>query len=231
MVGADLLSADLPWVRHVASFDAGLRRVADPATAQEHRLQTLLAAGGSLASTDDARTALGATVISARRSHRFTRFDGNLAGLPVPSPVDRITSPTRLERWADCPHRHLVEDLLRATPVENPEDNLMITPLDKGSLIHSALERFLLDVLDRPSDRRPGLGEPWAPDDHSLLQQIGSELCDHYQGLGLVGRPIFWTRPAADPRRPRPRPHPRLHPPSQAPVHPARRRARLRVHR
>ncbi len=26
-----------------------------------------------------------------------------------------------------------MEDLLKAAPVENPEDNLMITPLDKGS--------------------------------------------------------------------------------------------------
>lgn len=190
----DLLRAKVPWVQHVASFDAGLRNVAVPSTAQEHRLQALLAAGGLLGATDDPRTALGWSMISARRSDRFTRFDGNLAGLPVPSPVERITSPTRLERWASCPHRHLVEDLLRAAPVENPEDNLMITPLDKGSLVHDALERFLLGVLDRPADRRPGAGEPWTGADHTMLQQIGSALCDQYEARGLVGRPIFWTR-------------------------------------
>ena len=38
-----------PWVRHVASFDAGLRQLDVPATAQEHRLRALLATGGDLA--------------------------------------------------------------------------------------------------------------------------------------------------------------------------------------
>jgi ATP-dependent helicase/nuclease subunit B len=190
----DLLGTREPWVRHVASFDAGLRHLEVPATAQEHRLRALLAAGGDLAATDDAGTALGAEVIDARRSRSFTRFDGNLAGLPVPSPVDRITSPTRLERWADCPHRHLIEDLLRAAPVENPEDNLMITPLDKGSLVHAALEDFLLRVLDRPLADRPKPGQPWTIDDLALLLQIGSAFCDQYEARGLVGRRIFWTR-------------------------------------
>ncbi|HEY9559092.1 MAG TPA: PD-(D/E)XK nuclease family protein, partial [Acidimicrobiales bacterium] len=170
------------------------RHVPVPSTAQEHRLRALLAAGGLLAATDDARTALGWDVISSRRSSDFTRFDGNLSALPVPSPVERITSPTRLERWAACPHRHLVEDLLRAAPIENPEDNLMITPLDKGSLIHDALERFLLDVLARPDSQRPGPGQPWTDADRALLQQIGSALCDSYEAKGLVGRAIFWTR-------------------------------------
>ncbi|MET0904045.1 MAG: PD-(D/E)XK nuclease family protein, partial [Acidimicrobiales bacterium] len=190
----ELMEAAVPWVRHVASFDAGLRQVEEPATAQEHRLRTLLAAGGDLEATDDATTSQGAKVITARRSDRFTRFDGNLTDLPVPSPVDRITSPTRLQRWADCPHRHLVEDLLRAAPIENPEDNLTITALDKGSLVHEALERFLLDVLDRPLAERPKPGAPWTTDDVRRLLEIGGALCDQYEARGLVGRPIFWTR-------------------------------------
>ncbi|MFL6207097.1 MAG: PD-(D/E)XK nuclease family protein [Acidimicrobiales bacterium] len=191
---ADLAATAEPWVRHVASFDDGLRRLENPATAQEHRLRALLAAHGDLVALDDVATSLGAEVIGARRSDRFTRFDGNLAGLPVPSPVDRITSPTRLERWAGCPHRHLVEDLLRAAPVENPEDNLMITPIDKGSLVHEALERFLLSVLERPMAARPQPGQPWTEADLDHLLQIGGALCDQYEARGLVGRPIFWTR-------------------------------------
>jgi len=190
----DLANTSEPWVRQVASFDAGLRQLHVPATAQEHRLRGLLATGGDLAATDDAGTALGAEVMAARRSDRFTRFDGNLGGMPVPSPVDRITSPTRLERWASCPHRHLVEDLLRAAPVENPEDNLMITPLDKGSLVHDALEQFLKTTLDRPARDRPQPGQPWSADDRRLLQEIGAAFCDQYEAKGLVGRSIFWTR-------------------------------------
>src|SRR3546814_17959528 len=70
----------------------------------------------------------------------------------------------------------------------------MITPLDKGSLIHDALERFLLDVLARPDSQRPGPGQPWTDADRALLQQIGSALCDSYEAKGLVGRTNFWTR-------------------------------------
>jgi hypothetical protein len=189
----DLHRAEPPWVREVASFDAGLRSLASPATEQEHRLRALLAAGGDLAA-GDAATVQAAEVLAARRSAAFTRFDGNLAGLPIPSPIDRTTSPTRLERWADCPHRHLVEDLLDAAPIENPEDVLAITPIDKGNLIHDALEEFLCRVLDRPAGERPGPGIPWTGEDVDLLDEIGRVQCDRYEGLGLTGRPIFWRR-------------------------------------
>jgi hypothetical protein len=133
-------------------------------------------------------------VITARRSEAFTRFDGNLAGLAVPSPVERITSPTRLERWAACPHRHLVEDLLGAAPVENPEEALAITPIHRGNLVHEALEQFLLRVLARPVEQRPGPGQPWTPADVALLGEIGGAICDKYEALGVTGRPIFWRR-------------------------------------
>jgi ATP-dependent helicase/nuclease subunit B len=191
---ADLLGADHPWVRHVASFDAGLRASPVPATAQEHRLRTLMANGGDLDALGDPCASAGAEVVGARRSDRFTRFDGNLAGLAMPSPIDRVMSPTRLERWAGCPHAHLVLDLLGANPVENPEDELVITPIDKGNLIHEALERFIDEVLARPEADRPEPLEPWSPQDHRRLQEIGSACCDDYEGRGLVGRPIFWRR-------------------------------------
>jgi hypothetical protein len=192
--GADLLRASVPWVQHVASFDAGLRQLPVPATAQEHRLRSLLATGGDLAATDDTRTAAGAAVITARRSATFTRFDGNLAGLPVPSPVDSITSPTRLERWAACPHAHLIEDILRAHPVENPEEALLITPTEKGSLIHKVLEDFLLSVLADPEHARPTPFQPWSPGHHRRIEEIGNRHCDHWEAQGLTGRPIFWKR-------------------------------------
>jgi RecB family exonuclease len=191
---ADLHQAAEAWVRHVASFDAGLRTMPVPATAQEHRLRTLLASGGSLAATEDPRTRAGAAVITARRSAAFTRFDGNLTGLAVPSPLDGTTSPTRLERWASCPHAHLVQDVLKAPPIENPEDNLMITALDKGSLIHQILEDFLKEVLARPEGERPGPFDRWTAVDRARLQAIGEQRCDEVAAQGLTGRPIFWKR-------------------------------------
>jgi ATP-dependent helicase/nuclease subunit B len=190
----DLLHAREAWVHHVPSFDAGLRATPVPATAQEHRLRALLARDGDLAATDDTRTATGAEVVAARRSSAFTRFDGNLAGLEIRSPVDGVTSPTRLERWASCPHAHLVQDVLGAAPVENPEDELVITPLDKGNLIHQALEDFFREVLTRSEADRPAPHQAWTPADHARLARIGADRCDEYEARGATGRPIYWRR-------------------------------------
>ncbi len=191
---AELHAAIEPWAYHVASFDAGLRAMHVPSTDQEHRLRALLAAGGSLAATDDAATAAGATVIERRRSATFTRFDGNLSGLAVPSPVDGVTSPTRLERWASCPHAHFVLDILKVDPIENPEDNLAITALDKGTLVHQILEDFISEVVARPEADRPRPSQPWSAADRTRLQALGEQRCDEVEALGITGRPIFWKR-------------------------------------
>jgi ATP-dependent helicase/nuclease subunit B len=112
----------------------------------------------------------------------------------VPSPVERTTSPTRLERWAYCPHAHLVQDLLEAGPVENPEDILMITPIDKGNLVHEVLEHFIAAVLARPAADRPGPSTPWTAEDRGVLEQMARAVCDRYEALGLTGRPLYWQR-------------------------------------
>lgn len=192
--GADLHRADAPWVHHVASFDAGLRTMPVPSTDQEHRLRALLASGGALAATNDAATAAGADVLAARRSASFTRFDGNLSGLAVPSPVDTVTSPTRLERWAICPHAHFVLDILKVDPIENPEDNLAISALEKGTLVHAILEDFIREVLARPESDRPGPSDPWTTADRGRLHEIGEQRCDEVEAKGITGRPIFWKR-------------------------------------
>jgi ATP-dependent helicase/nuclease subunit B len=194
----DLQSADVAWVEHTGSFAAGVRRLRFPATAQEHRLHSLMVAATSraddLTNVDDPVLAAGATMVAARRSADFTRFDGNLDGLTLPSPVDRVTSATRMERWAGCPFAYLVQDVLGIEAVENPEDRLEITALDRGSLVHEVLERFIQEVLDR------GVPEPdarWSAADRARMAEIGRALCDEYEARGLTGRPIFWRRDRA----------------------------------
>ena len=108
----------------------------------------------------------------------------------------------------------------------------MITPLDKGSLVHDGLERLPLDVLDRPIAERPEPGQPWTPADHALLQEIGGALCDQYEARGPRGPPhLLDPRPAPHPRRPRRHPRRRLRPPHHPRHRAAVRRARVRVHR
>ena len=195
---SDLLHSERSWLTHVASFDAGIRRMDFAATAQEHRLRSLMVQGSTrlslpvLAAAGDPLLESGAEVVDARRSDRFTRFDGNLAGLDLPSPAERVTSATRLEKWASCPFAYLMRNVLSVEEVENPEDELQITPRDKGSLVHQALEDFIREVLARPEADRPGPHEPWSASDRVLMVEIGERVCADYERRGLTGRPIFW---------------------------------------
>ena len=198
----DLLHSKVAWVDQVASFDAGLRTLTFPGTEQEHHLRTLLVAppdgaAGLAITAVDGVLANGAAVVAARRSTAFTRFDGNLAGLPVPSPVDSIVSATRLQTWAGCPFAYFVSYILRAEPVENPEDTIQISALDKGSLVHEALEDFVVEILGRPKHSQPGPDVRWTSDDHKLMQAIGEKHCDEYHARGVTGRAIFWRRDRA----------------------------------
>jgi ATP-dependent helicase/nuclease subunit B len=182
---------DEPWLTHVPSFAHAVTHATFPATEQEYRLRS----GGRR--TADAVAAAGADVVAARRSRSFTRFDGNLAGLAVPSPADTTTSATRLEAWATCPHAYFMRYLLGVEPLDAPERQLTITPLDKGSLVHEVLEAFVRRVLDRPEHERPGPDEPWTDDDRRTMAAIAAEACDDYEARGLTGRPVFWRRDRA----------------------------------
>jgi len=180
-----------PWIEHVPSFAAGVTRVAFPATEQEYRLRV----GASAAA--DPRTAAGAAVLAGRRSAAFTRFDGNLAGMGVPSPLVGVVSSTRLESWARCPFAYFGERLLEVVPVDDPEQQLEMSPMVRGSLVHEILERFVAEVLARPPERQPGPDQAWTDGDHARIRAVADEVCAEYEAQGVTGRPVFWRRDRA----------------------------------
>lgn len=194
---ADLAALDEPWVTHVPSFAAGVTRGERPATAQEYRLRALATtAAGALPGhplvSGDPALAAAVELTTARRSVRFTRFDGNLAGCAVPSPVSSTTSATAMQAYATCPHRYLLEHVLRVSVPEEPEELLRISPLEQGSLVHQALEAFLTEVLAGGAAPRPD--EPWPPVRRARLRELADEACDRYEARGLTGRAVFWRR-------------------------------------
>jgi hypothetical protein len=76
---------------------------------------------------------------------------------------------TRLERWATCPFKYFLQDVLGVDEVENPEAALQITPLDLGNLFHDVLERFIVEVLARPPAQQPEPDAEWSAADHARI--------------------------------------------------------------
>jgi hypothetical protein len=190
-VTTDALAAlRVPWLEHVPSFAAGVTHTGFPATAQEYRLRSPHGA-------PDALVDAGTAVLAARRGAAFTRFDGNLADVDVPSPHDTVVSSTRLESWARCPFAYFNQRLLGVDPVDDPEALLEMSPLTRGSLVHEILERFLAEVLARPPERQPAPTQPWTDDDHARIRAIATEVCGEYEAQGITGRPVFWRRDRA----------------------------------
>jgi ATP-dependent helicase/nuclease subunit B len=174
---------------HVPSFAHAVTHTEFPATEQEYRLR--VGAGR------DPVVEAGSRVVRARRSRDFTRFDGNLAGVTVPSPLDDVVSSTRLESWAVCPYAYFVNHLLQVEPVEDPAQQLTISAWDRGSLVHEILQSFIDDVLARPIEARPAPHQRWSPSDHARMRQLAEQVCDDYEARGLTGRPVFWRRERA----------------------------------
>jgi hypothetical protein len=199
----DLADLRADWYTAVPSFAAGLARVEFPATAQEHRLRTLLdrARGGGAVEDDetvrgDVSLRRGIEAVLARSGREFTRFDGNLAGFDAGGRVtsgEVVVSATRLQAYAANPFEYLLEYVLHVDIPEPPEERYEVTPLDKGSLVHETLDTFLAEALARPGGAPPS-PQPWTAADHARLREIAEARCAEYEAQGRTGRRLFWHR-------------------------------------
>jgi hypothetical protein len=187
------------WLVGSPSYAAGLAGGDVLATEQEWRTRASLAGRDSGLAVDEAlprdvvvRQALA--MIRARRSDALTRFDGDVSGHAVPNPTaaDRIVSPTSLEAWATCPHAYFVERLLRVEPIESPEELVEISPLEVGSLIHEALDRFFAEQSQVGAV--PGGAQRWTADQRGALRQITSEVAAEFEARGVTGHRLLWRQ-------------------------------------
>ena len=199
---------DQPWLSEMPSFAGGIARLEFPATEQEFSLRSLLehrdagsrvdgadnggVLGHHLAQSSNAFRR-GAELRQARRGRHFTRFDGNLSHLDIPSPTANgvVMSPTRLEHWADCPHRYLLQTVLRINEVERPDLQLRVSALDKGNIIHRSLDEFFTGAIEQGA---PAPGDYWTDEQRKALRDITIAQCEHYERRGLTGKKLFWDR-------------------------------------
>ena len=131
----------------------------------------------------------------ANRLVGFNRYNGNLRDVEVGSPMvdGKAISPSRLERWAQCPRQYYFEQLLRLGEIERPEEILEISALDKGNLIHQILEDFIEGSLPDGEHALSGPDQRWSEADRQRLLDFAEVRFREYEDLGRTGRPILWA--------------------------------------
>ncbi|WP_412741997.1 PD-(D/E)XK nuclease family protein [Krasilnikovia sp. MM14-A1004] len=181
-----------------ASFATSLVSTPDLATEQEWRTRAAAAAAAHGAGIEAVLP--GDTVVAAalamRRGHhsdRLTRYDGDLSGLGLPDPtVTGAISPTALESWVRCPHGYFLGRLLRVSPVESPEELLQASPLDVGSLVHTALDLFF--TAEANAGTVPSGTTPWSLDQRARLRRTTTKVAEDLAARGLTGHQVLWRR-------------------------------------
>jgi hypothetical protein len=81
--------------------------------------------------------------------------------------------------------------LLGVEVPQDPEHELEMSPLDKGSLMHEILDRFVRGAIAE------GRSPPWGNDDRRRLLALADEVATEFDDRGATGRTMFWRRDRA----------------------------------
>ena len=139
----------------------------------------------------------------ARNARTLTTWDGDLSAASISSgriglSNRELFSPTRLEAWATCPYRYFLSNVLGIAAPEQPEEIATISPLDRGSLIHTVLERFIKTAQEQGT--LPGHDLPWTEAHRRLLLAIAEEQFRDAEQRGVTGKPLLWEIAQAEVR-------------------------------
>ena len=193
-----------PWFEEVASVQDGIYAVSksQPADIHDYDLHQLWRWRRSgkrigehhLASSEDV-IARALQMERARNARTLTVWDGDLSAAPSSSGRIGLSnreffSPTRLEMWATCPYRYFLSHVLGIAALEQPEEIATISPLERGSLIHTVLQRFVRQAQEQGTAPRPD--QPWTEDHRRLLTGIAEEELRDAEQRGVTGKPLLW---------------------------------------
>ena len=199
--GRTIFGADLetlpsrPWFTVVPSFESALASQREPASEQEYDLRSLLHARLSglpitehYLVTGSPALLAGLSADMARHGQQLSRWDGYVQEATELAPsADRPVSPTALQNWAACPFRYFLGHVLYVSETEHPEETLTLSALERGNLIHNALETF---ISEQPPRTTPT--QPWSDDERARLARIGEQLCAEAEAAGVTGKPLLW---------------------------------------
>jgi RecB family exonuclease len=96
-------------------------------------------------------------------------------------------SPSSLETFATCALRFFLSRMLGLSELDEPEDIAQLTPLERGSLMHTVMERAMRGWLpgDPPAEERRAVHL-------AQLEAIAHEECDAAEARGVTGYPALW---------------------------------------
>ena len=100
-------------------------------------------------------------------------------------------APTTLETWARCPHRYFVRHILHVAIPERLDEQLRMTPRDRGSLLHEVFDRFVRGVLDGDLDL-VAPDTPWSDQHRRAAHDLLTTAADAYHQAGRTGAALLW---------------------------------------
>ena len=160
-----------------------------------------LAAAGSAINSPIGNSPIGISPIGralnmerARGNRALTEWDGYLGpaaqgSARLSGALTRVVSPTRLESWSKCPFQFFLGNVLSLSAWETPEDVLTISALDRGTLVHKILERFISETL---ASGPPTDGDGWGASGIRRIEAIAEEEFREAEDRGVTGRRILW---------------------------------------
>ena len=184
------------WLTVVPSRETGLRQLASanagaatdaiaPVDPSDYNLMLLLPVARRELSSHRAwsRDAHMAPALEARRNRQgamLSQWDG-LVGAGSTRITDigapnRPVSPSALEMWATCPYRYFLARVLGLAAPPGPDDEVEMSALDRGSLVHRVLEEFV----------KEGKGS------EGELLELADVAFAEAERQGITGYPLLW---------------------------------------
>jgi RecB family exonuclease len=183
--------------RVVDSHAHGVLAAMFPVSPAEHRVRELWA---RVRSGDDLREhplAVADEVLSralqlreARASDTLTVYDGDVSSREITTLRD-VVAPTTIEQWPQCPHAFFVQHVLGVRPIDEPEDIMTISALDRGSAVHAIVHRLQRAVLD--GELVPPGAHGWDRAHVAALDRYCAAVADELEVAGRTGRAAYWA--------------------------------------
>ena len=203
-----LLKLRRPWLTVTASMESSLSNLEVSADRHDYDLQRLLQWKREHHSTNPGRSdailhplvkdgplARAAQMSRSRASSSLTEFDGNLSSAAENARFalnlgSYPLSPTSLETWAVCPFRYFLGRVLHLSALDDPEEEITISRLNRGSLVHEILEKFIEEAGVAGS--LPVHGQGWSEESSRRLREIAHEVFQGYARRDLTGKMVLW---------------------------------------